>query len=356
MKENSKNNASMLQHTEEYIQFISELKKRIQIARQKAVLSVNKELIILYWEIGTTIVQKQKMLGWGSKIIDTLSKDLQKSFPEMKGFSPRNLKYMRKFAESYPEFKFVQEVLAQLTWYHNITLLEKIPDADIRNWYLYKTIENGWSRNVLVHQIESGLYERQEKNEKSTNFLQTLPKPQSELALQTLKDPYIFDFLTISEKTKEKEIENQLIRHITQFLLELGAGFSYVGNQYHLEIAEKDYYIDLLFYHLKLRCFVVIEIKTGDFKPEYAGKINFYLSAVDDLLKHSRDNPSIGILLCKTKNKVVVEYALRDMTKPIGVAEYKIGTSIPSKFKGSLPTVEELEAELGQVLNESEEE
>ncbi len=336
----------------DYVNLVNDLKNKILQAQRKAVLSVNTELIRLYWEIGMSILERQDREGWGSKIIDRLSMDLRKSFPEVKGFSPRNLKYMRKFAESYPDFKIVQEVLAQLTWYHNIALMDKLDSSSKQLWYASQTIENGWSRNVLVHQIESGLYERQAVADKTTNFGKTLPAPQSDLALQMVKDPYKFDFLTIGQEAKEKEVEKELVRHITKFLLELGSGFSFVGSQYHLEIGEEDYYIDLLFYHLKLRCFVAIELKMGDFKPEYAGKINFYLSAIDDILRHQDDNPSIGLILCKTKNKVTAEYALRDMTKPIGVSEYKLFARVPEELIKSLPSVEELEAEFEEDLRE----
>jgi len=330
----------------EYIDLLSNLKKRIQEAQVKAVVSVNKELIYLYWDIGKNILERQTREGWGSKVIDRLSHDLMRCFPEMKGFSPRNLKYMRKLAEEYPEKEIVQEVLAQLTWYHNITLIEKISSLSERLWYAQQTIKNGWSRNVLVHQIELNLYQRQGKV--THNFKNTLPAPQSDLARQTLKDPYIFDFLSLGDEAQEREIEKELTKHITKFLLELGAGFSFVGNQYHLEVSGQDYYIDLLFYHLGLRCYVIIELKTGDFKPEYAGKLNFYLSAVDSVLKHKEDNPSIGIILCKNKDKVVAEYALKDMGKPIGVSEYKIVRSIPEMLKTSLPTIDELEKELSK--------
>ncbi|PKP59487.1 MAG: DUF1016 domain-containing protein [Candidatus Altiarchaeales archaeon HGW-Altiarchaeales-1] len=335
-----------LTDNEGYAELINNLKQKIQTAQNRAILSVNRELVILYWEIGKSILDKQEKEGWGTKIIDNLSMDLRKSFPDMKGFSVRNLKYMQKFAKTYSNFEIVQELLAQLTWYHNLTLMEKIQNFNERIWYLNKTIENGWSRNVLVHQIELKLYKRQVLEKKTTNFDLTLQKPQSDLAKEMLKDRYVFEFLTIDELAREKEIENQLTKHITKVLLELGAGFAFVGNQYHLEIAQNDYYIDLLFYHLKLRCYVAIELKTGDFKPEYAGKINFYLSVIDDVLKTKQDNPSIGILLCKTKNRIIAEYALRDMNKPIGVSEYKLIARIPDELKHILPTIEKLESEL----------
>ncbi len=303
-----------------YITILEELKSKIRRAQYKAVISANKEMIFLYWDIGDTILEEQQKLGWGAKVIDRLSKDLTNFFPNMKGLSPRNLKYMRQFAQLYPDYKIVQEVLAQLTWYHIITLMDKVKNEKERLWYVAQTIKNGWSRNILVHQIESQLYERQKGAHKITTFKRTLPVPQSDLAQETIKDPYIFDFLNISQNAREIELQNELVRHITKFLLELGAGFSFVGSQYHIEVSRKDFYIDLLFYHLKLRCYVVIELKTGDFKPEYAGQLNFYLSAVDSQIKSKDDNSTIGIILCKNKNRVIAEYALRNITKPMGVS------------------------------------
>ena len=322
----------------EYISLLEELKNKIKTSQNRAILSVNKELIFLYYEIGKIILKNQSQKGWGSKIIENLAEDLRKEFPNMKGLSLRNLRYMRLFAESYSAL-IVQEVLAQLTWYHNQTLLDKV-SSNKREWYAKKAIENGWSRNVMVHQIESNLYERMLLEGKTHNFSQTLPDKNSELAAETLKDPYIFDFLNLSESYLEKELEDSLVENITKFLLELGKGFAYVGRQYHLEVGGEDFYIDLLFYHLKLRSYIVIELKTGKFKPEYAGKMNFYLSAVDDLLKHKDDNKSIGIILCKDKNTTIAEYALRDNSKPIGVSEYRL--SLPAELAKELPTVEQL--------------
>ncbi|MEA1946532.1 MAG: PDDEXK nuclease domain-containing protein [Thermodesulfobacteriota bacterium] len=327
-----------------YIEFLSDLKKKIHLAQVKAALAVNAQMVFLYWEIGNSILRKQENEGWGAKVIERLSQDLRNAFPEIKGLSSRNLKYMRKFAETYPDVEFVQQLAAQIPWFHNCVLIDKVKSKKEREWYIQQTIQNGWSRNVLVHQIETNLYDR--KGDSTHNFDATLPKPQSDLAKETLKDPYIFDFLTIGEEAHERDLENQLVMDITKFLLELGAGFSFVGRQYNLEVGGQDYFIDLLFYHLKLRCFVAIELKIGEFKPEYAGKINFYLSALDDLLKTEQDNPSIGIVLCKTKNRIIAEYALRDMSKPIGVSEYKLTEAIPEELRSSLPTIEELEAEL----------
>ncbi len=329
----------------EYKSILIDLKVKIRLSQQRAILSVNHELVLLYWEIGSIILKKQFEKGWGVKIIDTLSYDLKEAFPEGKGFSIRNLKYMRQFAQTYPDKRFVQETLAQLNWYVNITVMQKVKEEKIRDWYIAKILEHGWSQSVLVHQIESDLYGRS-TIDKTNNFTRTLTTSQSELVNETLKDPYIFDFLTLSENAKEKDIEKQLVQHITKFLLELGEGFAFIGNQYRLEVADKDYYIDLLFYHLKLRCYFVIELKSVAFKPEFAGKLNFYLSAVDDILCSETDNPTIGLILCKTKNKIEAEYSLRDINKPMGVSEYKITKSLPRELQTKLPTIEAIEGEL----------
>lgn len=330
--------------TKEYGDFLQSLKLRIQQAQIRAALAVNRELVLLYWHIGREILERQKAQGWGAKIIEQLSKDLRSEFPEMKGFSTRNLKYMRAFAENYPDKQFVQEPLAQITWYHNITLLDKIKDAKQREFYIRKTIENGWSRNVLVMQIESKLYERQGKA--VTNFEITLPPAQSDLATQLLKDPYNFDFLTLHDAAVERDLENALLNNLRKFLIELGVGFAFVGSQYNLEIGEQDFYIDLLFYHLKLRAFIVIDLKMREFKPEDAGKMSFYLTATDKMLKHETDAPTIGMILCKTKNKLVAEYALQNINSPIGVSEMQLAEALPENLKGSLPTIEEIEKEL----------
>lgn len=322
-----------------YEEFVRQLKERIQAARVRAALAVNRELVLLYWEIGRDILARQAEHGWGSKVVDRLAVDLQKAFPGFEGFSPRNLKYMRAFAAAWPDEPIVQEALAQITWYHNLTLLEKVKEPEERLWYARAAVVNGWSRNVLVHWIESDLYQRQGRA--PTNFERTLPPSQSDLAQQVLKDPYNFDFLTLAQDAAEKELEEGLLAHIRRFLLELGAGFAFVGQQVHLEVAGEDFYIDLLFYHLKLRSFVVIDLKMTPFRPEYAGKMNFYLSAVDDLIRHPDDKPSIGIILCKSKNKVVAEYALRDLTKPVGVSSYitKLVESLPPALQPNFPPI-----------------
>lgn len=332
-----------------YAELISTLKERIRSAQIRAGLAANRELVLLYWEIGRQILARQQQEGWGAKVIDHLSRDLSLEFPDMKGFSRANLLYMRAFAGAYPDVAFVQQLAGQMPWFHNCVLLDKVKDPAEREWYIRQTIQHGWSRNVLVHQIESGLYKRQGKA--VSNFDRTLPAPQSELARQILKDPYLFDFLNIGEEAKEREVEKALLDQIRSFLLELGVGFSFVGSQYHLEIGGEDFYLDLLFYHLRLRCFVVIELKVGEFKPEYAGKMNFYLSAADDLLRHKDDQPSIGIILCKAKNKVIVEYALRDARKPIGVSGYKLTETLPKNLKKELPSIEELETSLKEPGN-----
>lgn len=329
-----------------YAKLLAEIKKKIRLSRVKATLAANREMVLLYWHIGKTILNRQQKEGWGAKVIDRLSKDLTSSFPDMKGFSPRNLKYMRAFAETYPDKSFVQPAAAQIPWFHNCILLDKVSDPKEREWYLRKTIEHGWSRNILSLQIESCLFQRQGKA--VTNFKARLPKPQSDLADEALKDPYLFDFLNLEEKAKERDLERGLLNHIQKFLIELGQGFAFVGRQHRMEVGDSDFYIDLLFYHLKLRCYVVIELKAGRFKPEFAGQLNFYLSAVDSQLKNQQDNPTIGLILCKDNDHLVVEYALRDINKPVGVANWKtrLVESLPKGLKGSLPTIKELEEEL----------
>ena len=329
-----------------YDDLLRTLKERIRTAQVRAALSVNRELVLLYWGIGREILARQNQEGWGTKVIDRLAKDLGGDFPEMRGLSPRNLKYMRALAEAWPEEPIVQQLVAQIPWGHNVRILDMVKTPEERLWYASAAIQNGWSRNVLVMQIESGLYRRQGKA--VTNFETTLPAPQSDLAKQLLKDPYNFDFLALTAEAQERDLERGLLEHLRKFLLELGVGFAFVGSQYPIEVAGEDFRIDLLFYHLRLRCFVVLDLKMGRFKPEYAGKMNFYLSAVDDQLKNTADHPSIGIILCKSKNQVVVEYALRDTSKPMGVSEFRLLEQLPEQLKGSLPTIEELEGELAR--------
>lgn len=338
---------------QEYNKLLRDLKERVASSRYKAALSVNKELIMLYHHIGVQILESQAKQGWGAKVIDQLSKDLRSEFPEMKGFSVRNLKYMRKFAEEYPDSQFVQQVVAQLPWGHIVTLMYSVPNKDERRFYINETRINGWSRNILSMQIETNLFKRQ--GNAVTNFKDKLPISQSDLAQNTLKNPYLFDFLSLGKNAHEREVEKGLLAHIEKFLLELGEGFAFLGRQYHLEVGDQDFYIDLLFYHIKLRSYVVIELKSGKFKPEYAGKMNFYLSAVDDLLRGPSDNPSIGLILCRSKVGVIAEYALRDITKPIGLAEYRLQDALPKDLQTLLPTIEELEAELAKDLSGEDE-
>ncbi|MBN3453338.1 PDDEXK nuclease domain-containing protein [Mycolicibacterium sp.] len=329
-----------------YPALLDAVSDRVQTGRQRAVAAANQELINTYWSVGSEILTRQDAEGWGARVIDRLSADLRERFPGAKGFSARNLKYMRAFAAAWPDEAIVQARLAQLPWYHHIALLEKLDSPDLRLWYVQAAIEQGWSRNVLVHHIDGQFHLR--AGQAVTNFARTLPPADSELAQQATRDPYLFDFVGIADVRREHDLERALIDHVEKFLLELGQGFAFVGRQVHLEIGDADFYADLLFYHLRLRCFVVIELKVGDFDPSYLGQLGTYMSAVDDLLRHPEDKPTIGLVLCKTKNNVVAEYALRGYTAPIGVAEWKtaITTSLPAELESSLPTVEELEAEL----------
>jgi predicted nuclease of restriction endonuclease-like (RecB) superfamily len=350
-----------------YAELLDDLKQRIRSAQLKAAVAVNREMIALYWHIGRSIAERQRTEGWGKSVVDRLAMDLQRAFPGTEGFSPSNIWRMRAFYLAWANTILAQPAretkgaanLAQpardletmdpppaaveIPWWHNVILVEKLKDPATRLWYARQTVEHGWSRAVLVHQIESDLFRRQGKA--VTNFQATLPPPQSDLAQQVLKDPYNFDFLTLTADAHERELERGLLAHLRKFLLELGAGFAFVGEQHRLEVAGEDFYLDLLFYHLHLRCFVVIDLKMEPFKPEFAGKMNFYLSAVDDLRRHKDDQPSIGLILCKERNRLVVEYALRDTRKPIGVSAYRITERLPRRLKGNLPTVEQLEAE-----------
>lgn len=327
-----------------YADWLAELKTRIHTAQQRAALAVNRELVLLYWQIGRDILARQAEQGWGAKVIERLSQDLRTSFPEMQGFSRSNLMYMRAFAEAWTEEAIVQQAVGQLPWGHNLVLLTKLKDPEQRMAYAQNAIVNGWSRNVLNIHIETRLLERSGKA--ITNFDARLPKPQSDLARESLKDPYRLDFLGLSREAGEREIENALVKHVTEFLLELGAGFAFVGRQVLLDVGGDEFFIDLLFYHLKLRCYVVVELKGGKFKPEHLGQLGFYLTAVDRQLKGEQDNPTIGLLLCKSKNKVVAEYALGDKTQPMGVAEFKLLQSLPEPLQTSLPSIEQIEREL----------
>ena len=341
---------SLVKMPVDYPVFFAAIKERIARERIKAVMAANAAMVLMYWDIGAKILEKQNVEGWGAKIVDRLSHDLKAAFPEMNGFSPRNLKYMRKFAECWPDRSIVQEALAQITWYHNLALLEKLPTPETRLWYARKTLEHGWSRNILTIQIDTRLHEREGKA--INNFPVALPPVDSDMAEQVFKDPYVFDFLGTADLRRESELERKLVDHIQKFLLELGQGFSFVGRQVHLEVGDSDFYIDLLFYHLKLRCYVVVELKATRFDPGYVSKLNMYLNIVDDLLRHPDDKPTIGLLLVKEKNQTIVEYSLAGYKKPIGVAQWQreITRSLPEEFKSSLPTIEEIEAELAENL------
>ncbi len=335
-----------------YGDWLTELKTRIHGAQQRVALAVNRELVGLYWQIGRDILERQAREGWGTKVIDRLAHDLRAAFPDMKGFSPRNLKYMRAFAEAWPEAEFVQQAAARLPWFHLCTLIDKLKTREDRDWYMARAVEHNWSRNVLVMQIETRARER--SGQAITNFSQQLPQPQSDLARESLKDPYRFDFLGLGDAAQEREIESALVQHISRFLLELGAGFAFVGRQVLLNVGGDDFFIDLLFYHLKLHCYVVIELKAGPFKPEHVGQLGFYLTAVDMQLKSSQDAPTIGLLLCKSKNKVVAEYALRDSARPMGIAEYQLIEALPADLQTSLPSIEQIERELGEWPQETD--
>jgi len=329
----------------DYIEWLKELKTKIRSIQIKAAVKVNIEVLNFYWELGADIIAKQTTSRWGDGFLSKLSHDLMEEFPDVKGFSKRNLELMRKWYSFWSvQDSIAKQLATQIPWWHNVIIISKIKKSEEAIFYVQKTIQNNWSRAVLTHHIESGLYGRVGKA--ITNFNATLPKPQSDLARQTLKDPYSFDFLTLREKHDEKELEDALINHVTKFLLELGAGFSFIGRQYRIEIKGDEFFIDLLFYHIRLHCYVAVELKAVKFKPEFAGKLNFYVSAIDGTLKTDLDNPTVGILICKSKNNTVVEYALKDIHKPIGVSEYSITKNLPDEFKSSLPSIEDIEAEL----------
>lgn len=339
---------------EGYADWLVSLKAEITQRRQRAALAVNAELIGLYARIGRDILDRQQRLGWGAKVIERLSRDLKAAFPDMRGFSSRNLKYMAYFAEHCPDGQFGQQTAAQLPWFHIVTLLTKLDDPDARAWYAMQAVQHGWSRATLEVSIRDRLLQRQ--GAAVTNFAARLPSAHSALAQETLKDPYLFDFLGLGDDAHEREIENGLVRHITQFLLELGAGFAFVGRQYRLEVEGDEFFIDLLFYHTRLKCYVVVELKATAFKPEHAGQLNFYLAAVDAQLKAPDDKPTIGLLLCKQKKRLVAEYALSGIDKPIGVAEYQLLRDLPEPLGRDLPSIEQIEAEFaGDLMPEDEE-
>lgn len=334
----------MIECKDKYFEVLKDIKKTLIVTRNRIVENANRDLVLMYYNIGLKLIENNK---WGSSFIDTLAKDLKVEFPTLKGMSARNLRYMQKFATEFANDEFLQGVLAKLSWNHNQILLDKVKNKEIRKWYAKESLENGWSVSILIHQISSKLYERQALLEnKTTNFDNTLPSPNNEQVKELLKNPYIFDFITADKDLKELDIERELTANITKLLLELGNGFAFVGRQYHLEIENEDYYIDLLFYNLKVRSYVVIELKTTEFKPEYTGKLNFYLNAVDKYIKGKNDNPTFGILLCKDKKRVTAELALKDINKPIGVSEYKILSEIPDYLENTLPSMEDIEKRL----------
>ena len=378
-----------------YGDLLTDIKARIRQAQNRAIMAANTELVRLYWDIGRMVSAKQAAEGWGTAVIARLAKDLRSDIPDIKGFSERNVRRMIQFYKAYqnlfeiwprsvaklggdmaePEIRprpvaertavdtvpaagddandsKAQQIIARLPWAHNVILIQKIKERAIRYWYARQALEEGWSRDTLAMMIQSKAHERQ--GTAVTNFHRHLAHPQARLAQETLKDPYIFDFLTLEQPFHERELETSLVAHLERFLLELGAGFSFVGRQVHLDVAEDDFYVDLLFYHLRLRCFVVVDLKVGPFKPEYAGKVNFYCNVVDEHMRHHSDNPTIGLILCQDKKKVVAEYTLRGMTKPIGVSEYELTRTLPEELKSALPTIEEIEAELEENLNRGE--
>jgi predicted nuclease of restriction endonuclease-like (RecB) superfamily len=342
--------SSVVEMPEGYGALLAEVKQQIQVSRLKAALSANAALIRLYWEIGYQILVRQGQEGWGAKVIDRLSFDLKEAFPDMQGFSPRNLKYMRAFAAAYPEIEIVQRVVAQIPWKSNLALIEKIKAPTLRLWYAQKTIENGWSHPVLVHQIETALHQR--IGQITNNFVASLPPEQSDIAVQIFKDPYIFDFLGMDTPRRELDVEKALTAHVEKFLLELGQGFAFVGRQMVLEVGDSEFRLDLLFYHLKLRCYVVIELKTGKLEPGHVSQLGFYVSVVDDIIRSDEDKPTIGLLLVKEKDRLVAEYCLKTSVQPLGIAEwqYELQRTLPAEFASSLPSIEAIEAELGGEL------
>ena len=334
---------------EGYADWLTQLKVDIAQARQRAALAVNAELVQLYHRIGAEIRQRQQVNAWGAKVIERLARDLSDAFPDIRGFSSRNLKYMAFFAQHCPNGLFGQQPAAQLPWFHVVTLLTKLASPAEREWYAQQTVLLGWSRSTLEQNIKNRLQQRQ--GAAVTNFVARLPAAESALAHETLKDPYLFDFLGLGDDAHERDIEDGLIRHITRFLLELGAGFAFVGRQFRLDVGGDEFFIDLLFYHTRLKCYVVVELKATAFKPEHAGQLNFYLAAVDAQIKAEDDKPTIGLLLCKQQNRLVAEYALSGIDKPIGVAEYQLLRDLPDTLGRNLPSIAEIEAELAGELN-----
>jgi predicted nuclease of restriction endonuclease-like (RecB) superfamily len=341
---------SVLQAPSGYPELLQELKTRIRGAQVRAALAVNRELVLLYWSIGRDILSRQGSEGWGTGVIDRLAHDLQTEFPGIEGFSLRSLKYMRSFAAAWPGEPIVQQVAALLPWGHHMLLLDRAKDPAIRLWYLRAAVEHGWSRNILAHMLKGNLHEKEGKA--LTNFERTLPPPGSDMAEQILRDPYNFDFLTLADDFKERELERGLLIHLRDLLLELGRGFAFVGSQVPLEVGNQTFYLDLLFYHVRLHCYFVIELKTGAFIPEYAGKLNFYLSAVDGIMKTDRDDPTIGLLLCESHNGAVVEFSFKDLQKPIGVSTYTVTRELPKALEQEVPSIEDLKGVVEKLRTE----
>lgn len=344
--------------TIEYVSLITDIKERIVSGQNNAIMYANSELLAMYKDIGRLISAKQKEAGWGASVVTKVSVDIRNEFKDIKGFSERNLKLMVQFFNEYfndtvirqqpvAQLEILTTIIYKLPWGHNAILMQQVKPLDERLWYMQQAIYNGWSRNMLQNAIKGKAFKRH--GSEVNNFETTLDTNQSQLVKQTLKDPYVFDFLTLTEPFREQELERELIKHIERFLIELGAGFAFIGSQYHLEVEGNDYYIDLLFYHIKLRCFLVIDLKMGEFKPEYAGKMNFYCSVVDDFLKHDTDQPTIGLILCRDKNKIIAEYALRNINKPIGISNYEFTRALPNKLRSSLPSIEDIENEFSNI-------
>ena len=333
-----------------YPEFLQELKERISLAQVKAALAVNRELVLLYWSIGHDLSKRFASESWGTKINERIAKDIQAAFPGVEGFSPRNLRYMRAFAEAWPEEAILQQLVAKLPWGHNLRVLDRIKDRSTREWYLRAALEHGWSQNVLVHMISGNLHEREGKA--LTNFQQTLPPAGSDMADQILRDPYNFDFLTLTEPFAERELEKGLLTHLRDLLLELGRGFAFVGSQFPLVVGDRSFYVDLLFYHVRLHCYFAIELKTGEFQPEYAGKLGFYIAAIDGTMRTPGDGPTIGLLLCENRNGPVVEYALQNQLQPIGVSTYRVTKELPGLVREELPSVEDLQSVVSRLRTE----
>lgn len=349
MKKIAPNDDLLIHIDESYKDFLTKIKERVRNSRLRAALAVNQEVIALYWHLGKQIIEKQKETAWGSKLIDVLSNDLKNAFPETTGFSLTNLKRMKRFAELYPTFEISAQLVRQLPWGHIIVLVQRVRDEVVREWYAHEALENGWSRFTLEDYIKQELYQRQAISaDKTTNFLKRLPSPQSQLAHDLVKNPYNFDFLGLHDQAYERDIEHASVQHITKFMIEMGKGFAFVGTQVPIVIDDQEFFIDMLFYNLSLRCFFVVEFKSVKFKPEHAGQLNFYLSAVDETMKHKDDQPTVGLLLCTSRNKVVAEYALKNIEKPIGISEYKLTKSLPGKLKNTMPSVKEIETELNE--------